>query len=255
MRSYRTAILPVLVLTLSWPATTLAMFCANCATNVQAASSYLQVVEEVTNQVTGLQHQVESISYQIQNLKTLPTQEWGNAMSQINQIGDIARQGSALAYSLGDINSQWQKRFKGYEGWQGSDFDPKNMSQQYLLWADTLEDTAKSSLNVASQISQVQQQDEQTFTTLQQHSASATGAMQAVQASNELIAQVGRQMQKMQTLMQADIQMTSTTMATTTEKEEQERAATDAVIAPRPEITGDGKDWSKPWNDTPTDWH
>ena len=244
----------ILLLTSCWSLSANAIFCANCATNVQAAQSYLKEVASVANQMTGLEHQVESIGYQIQNLKNIPTQEWGNTIAQINQLGDIARQGDALAYSLSDINAQWQRRFKGYEGWEKSGFDPAQMSKQYLLWADTMQDTAKSSLNVASQMAKVQQDDEQTINSIQQHSASATGALQAIQASNELTAQTGRQLQKVQTLLQTDIQMTATTIATTTEREEQQRAATDAVIAPRPPITGDGMDWSKPWNDTPTDW-
>ena len=247
-------LIPLILLASGWSLSAHAMFCANCATNIQAAQSYLKEVASVTNQMTGLENQVKSIGYQVQNLKNLPSQEWGDAISQINQLGNIARQGDALAYSLSDINSQWQRRFKGYQGWENSGFDPRDMSKQYLLWASTMQDTAKSSLNVAAQMASIQQEDEQTIGRIQQHSAGATGALQAIQASNELTAQTGRQLQKMQTLLQTDIQMTATTIATTTEREEQQRAATDAVIAPRPPITGDGKDWSKPWNDTPTDW-
>ncbi|CAI2030319.1 conjugal transfer protein TrbJ [Serratia fonticola] len=249
------SLLPFILLASGYSLSAHAMYCSNCATNVQAAQSYLKEVASVANEMTGLEHQVESIGYQIQNLKNLPTNEWGDAINQLNQLGNIARQGDALAYSLSDINTQWQRRFKGYEGWEKSGFDPSDMSKQYLLWANTMQDTAKSSLNVAAQMAKVQQDDEQTINRIQQHSSGATGALQVLQASNELTAQTGRQLQKIQTLMQTDMQMTATTIATATEREEQQRAATDAVIAPRPPITGDGKDWSKPWNDTPTDWH
>lgn len=244
----------VLLLTTCWSLSANAIFCANCATNIQAAQSYLKEVASVENQMTGLENQVKSIGYQVQNLKNLPSQEWGETINQIRQLGNIARQGDALAYSLSDVNAQWQRRFKGYQGWEKSGFQPQDMRQQYLLWANTLQDTAKSSLSVAAQMAQVQEDDDQTISRIQQHSAGSTGALQAIQAGNELTAQTGRQLQKMQSLLQTDIQMTATTIATTTEREEQQRAATDAVIAPRPPITGDGMDWSKPWNDTPTDW-
>ena len=244
----------VLLLASGWSLSANAMFCSNCATSVQAAKSYLEEVSAVANQVTGLENQVKSIGYQIQNLKNLPSQEWGDTINQINKLGNIARQGDALAYSLSDINSQWQRRFRGYQGWEKSGFQPQDMSQQYQLWGSTMQDTAKSALNVAAQMAQIQRDDEQTIDRIQQHSSGATGAMQVIQASNELAAQTGRQLQKMQTLLQTDIQMTATTIATTTEREEERRATHDATVAPRPPITGDGMDWSKPWNDTPTDW-
>lgn len=244
----------ILLLTSGWSLSASAFFCTNCATNIQAAQSYLKEVASVANQMTGLENQVKSIGYQVQNLKNLPSQEWGDTINQINQLGNIARQGDALAYSLSDINGQWQRRFKGYQGWEKSGFQPQDMSKQYLLWADTLQDTAKSALTVAAQMSQIQRDDEQTTDRIQQHSAGSTGALQAIQAGNELTAQTGRQLQKMQTLLQTDIQMTATTIATTTEQEAQQRAATNAEIAPPPPITGNQKDWSKPWNDTPTDW-
>lgn len=244
----------ILLLASGWSLSAHAIFCANCATNVQAAQSYLKEVASVANQMTGLEHQVESIGYQVQNLKNLPSQEWGDTINQINQLGNIARQGDALAYSLSDINAQWQRRFRGYQGWEKSGFKPQDMSQQYQLWGSTMQDTAKSALNVAAQMAQVQRDDEQTIDRIQQHSSGATGALQAIQASNELTAQTGRQLQKMQTLLQTDIQMTATTIATTTEREEQQRASWDKVDTPRPSVTDDGQNWSKPWNDTPSDW-
>lgn len=232
----------------SVPAQAFTVFCTNCATNIQAAQGYAEQVAAVANQVTSLEHQVESIGYQLQNLQKIDVSDWGDAMNQINQLGVIARQGDSLAYSLADINDEWQRRFKGYEGWKESGSSPEQVSDQYRLWGKTMRDTAESSLKVANQMAQVQQQDEQTLTTLQNHSSSAVGALQVAQAGNELVAQTARQMQKMQTLLQTDIQMTATTMATETEKQEQQQAATDATIADPKVDPENGLDWSKPWN-------
>lgn len=231
-----------------------AMFCANCATRVQAAQEYAKEVQQTVNQVTSLSHQVQSIGYQIQNLKNLPAQEWGNAITQINQLGDIARQGDSLGYSLANINDEWQQRFKGYDGWTKDGTDPKQVSEQYRLWGDTMRDTAKSALQVASQMQRVQSQDDSTLQTLQNQSENANGALQVAQAGNELVAQTTRQMQKVQTLLQTDIQMTATTMATASEKEEQMKAADAASIAVPHIDTESGHDWSKPWTDTHKQW-
>ncbi|WP_157793471.1 P-type conjugative transfer protein TrbJ [Yersinia kristensenii] len=237
-----------------FPFSASAIFCSNCATNIQAAQSYVKEVESVVHQVTSLQHEVESIGYQVQNLKNIGQHDWGQAIQQINRLGDIARQGDSLAFSLADINDEWQRRFQGYEGWSQNGTSPAQVSEKYRLWGDTMRDTAKSSLNVAAEMAKVQSEDEQTLTTLQNHSSSATGALQAAQAGNELVAQTTRQMQKIQTLLQTDIQMTATSMATATEQAEQKRAATDAGTA-KPQVDpDDGLDWSKPWNDKPHKW-
>ena len=236
------------------PTQAFALFCSNCATNIQAAASYVKEVEGVVHQVTSLQHQVESIGYQVENLKRVGTHDWGNAIGQINRLGDLARQGNALAFSLADINDEWQRRFQGYEGWAQNGTSPTQVSEQYRLWGDTMRDTAKSALQVAAEMAKVQQEDERTLETLQGHSSSATGALQAAQAGNELVAQTTRQMQKIQTLLQTDLQMTAATMATTSEKGEQRRASTDAVMVGTKENTESGLDWSKPWNDKPHQW-
>lgn len=243
----------VIVGLLSLPFNANAMFCSNCATSVQASRSYIKEVESVVHQVTSLQHEVESIGYQIENLKSLGSHDWGKAIQQINRLGDIARQGDALSFSLADINEEWQRRFKGYDEWSQGQSTEK-VSEQYRLWGDTMRDTAKASLKVAAEMAKVQAEDEQTLTTLQQHSSSATGALQVAQASNELVAQTTRQMQKIQTLLQTDIQMSATVMATEAEKAEQQRAATDAMMAePEPNMQK-GTDWSKPWQDKPHKW-
>lgn len=239
---------------LALPTQAFALFCSNCATNIQAAASYVKEVEGVVHQVTSLQHQVESIGYQVENLKRVGTHDWGNAIGQINRLGDLARQGNSLAFSLADINDEWHRRFQGYEGWAENGASPAQVSEQYRLWGDTMRDTAKSALQVAAEMAKVQQEDERTLETLQGHSSTATGALQAAQAGNELVAQTTRQMQKIQTLLQTDLQMTATTMATASEKEEQKRAADDSVISGPRENKQDGMDWSKPWNETPHQW-
>lgn len=241
----RSAIALVMLAGYSVPAS--AIYCSNCATVVQAGQSYVQEVQSVVNQVTGLEHQVQTINNQLMNLKTLNVHNWGNVQAQINQLGNIARQGDALAYSMSDVSEQWATRFKGYDHWAQGGNSSETMSEQYRLLADTMRDTAKSSLEVASAMSSVQIEDEQTISQLQQNSSSATGALQAVQSGNEIAAQTTRQLQKIQTLMQADIQMTSTKMAAETEKSEQQRAAADATITEPKTNTENGIDWSKPW--------
>ncbi len=235
-----------------------ALVCVNCATitqmatsNINQAQSYAEVVQQTLNQVKSLQNQVESINYQIQNLKNIDVHNWGDAKNQIDRLGRIARTGKAMAFSLVDLNEQWNSQFRGYEQWESEVQTNDMVTQQYREWGEMMQDTSMSALSLANEMSTVQAEDESTITALQNNSSSASGAMQVAQAGNEIAAQTTRQLQKMQTLLQADIQMTATSTALAEERLAQQRAATEAKITPSDELETNihnGKDWTNLWD-------
>lgn len=234
-----------------------AFYCANCAnvsqmaqSNIKQAQGYAETLKQTLNQIQSLQNQVESISYQVQNLKQLDVHSWGDAQGQLTRLSTIARQGEAMAYSLADLNEKWNDQFRGYDQWATEVQTNDMVTRQYREWGDMMQATAKSSLQVANEMATVQNEDNLTMTTLQQHSATATGAMQVAQAGNEIAAQSTRQLQKMQTLLQADIQMTATSLSLAEEKEAQQREATEARITSPDKLETnihDGKDWTHLW--------
>ncbi len=234
-----------------------ALVCVNCATftqmaqsNIRQAQSYAETVQQTLNQVTSLQHQVESIRYQIQNLQRLDVHSWGDAKAQLDRLSHIARSGQAMAYSLVNLNERWNAQFRGHEQWAHEVQTNDDVTQQYREWGDMMQDTSYSALSVANEMATVQAQDEQTLQELQQHSSSAQGHMQVAQAGNEIALQTTRQLQKMQTLLQADMQMTATSTALAEEKMAQRHAKTDAMITSPAALgtrTDNGEDWTKLW--------
>lgn len=234
-----------------------ALVCANCATftqmaqsNIKQAQSYAETVQQTMNQIQSLQNQVESINYQIQNLKDLDVHNWGDAKAQLDRLGRIAQDGQAMAYSLVDLNERWNEKFRGYEQWEQEVQTNDMVTQQYREWGEMMQDTSYSALSLANEMSAVQAEDEQTMVELQNSSSSAQGAMQVAQAGNEIAAQTTRQLQKMQTLLQADMQMTATSIALAEEKAAQQQAKTDAMTTPSDELntnTDNGQDWTQLW--------
>jgi P-type conjugative transfer protein TrbJ len=234
-----------------------ALVCANCATftqmaenNITQAQSYAEVVQQTMNQIESLQNQVESINYQIQNLRNLDVHNWGDAKAQMDRLARIARDGKAMAYSLVDLNEQWNAQFRGVEAWQDEVQTNDAVTEQYRQWGAMMQDTSYSALSVANEMAAVQAEDEQTLTELQSQSESAEGALQVAQAGNEISMQTTRQMQKMQTLLQADMQMTATSIALAEEKLAQQEAASDAMMTSPDELDTnihDGEDWSRLW--------
>lgn len=234
-----------------------ALVCANCATfsqmaqsNINQAEDYAETLKQTLNQIQSLQNQVESINYQIQNLEQLDIHSWGDASGQLHRLGTIARQGNAMAYSLVDLNEQWNAQFRGHSEWATEVQTNDMVTQQYREWGDMMQATSKSALQVANEMAAVQDEDNITIESLQQQSTSAKGTMQVAQTGNEIAAQSTRQLQKMQTLLQADMQMTATSISLAEEKEAQQREATEAKITSPDELETnihDGKDWTHLW--------
>jgi P-type conjugative transfer protein TrbJ len=234
-----------------------ALVCANCAniaqmaqSNIKQAMAYAEELTQTANQIKSLKNEAESISYQIQNLNPLDSSTWGDTAGQLTRLSSIASQGNAMAYSLVDLNSKWNSQFRGISKWASEVQTNDMVTEQYREWGDMMQSTAKSALQVANEMSAVQREDDNTMSTLQQKSSNSKGAMQVAQAGNEIAAQSVRQMQKMQTLLQTDMQMTATSISLAAEKEAQQKAATESTISDPSKIStkpDDGTDRTNIW--------
>ncbi|NSM26827.1 hypothetical protein HT094_22265 [Shewanella sp. ZOR0012] len=81
-------------------------------------------------------------------------------------------------------------------------------------------DSAGAALKVANGIYNQRNEDERVLNRIESRSQSAAGRMEAIQAGNELSAQIIRQLQKIETLLSAQIQQTSTFVQAENEKEQ-----------------------------------
>lgn len=204
-----------------------ALYCVNCATNIQALHANIAQAKDYIESVQHTLNQIKQLKNQVRNLSKLKNLEWGDADSQLKNLANIAAQGQALSFSVENLNQEWDNRFKGYDVYKKHAINDINSTQQYKRWATTLTDTAKSSLSVANQLAKMQRDDSRVLKNIQSHTANADGAVQIGQATNELLLQVSTSLQKLQTLMQSDISMTATSIATATDKLDAQQANTD----------------------------
>lgn len=221
-------ILPILlVATLSPPSYAFAFVCVNCATNIQALQANIAQAKDYVESVQRTLNQIEQLKNQVKNLSKIGHLEWGDADSQLRNLANIAAQGQSLSFSVENLNKEWDNRFKGYDVYRNQSIDNNNSTQQYKKWGATLKDTSKSALSVANQLSKMQDEDSRVLKNIQSHTANAVGTVQVGQATNELLLQVATSLQKLQTLMQSDISMTATSIATATDKLDAQKANTD----------------------------
>jgi P-type conjugative transfer protein TrbJ len=217
-------LLPTIQPSQAWP-----VVCVNCASewtqlanNVQLVSSQAELIRQTINQV-------KMIDDQIKNTKNLAQGDWGNTFDQLQTLNQLARHGESIAFSSANVMDDMNNTFKGYDAWH-KDVAPEDLSSHYQQVSQTLGDTAMAAMRVANGIHQ-QQADDNAVVKSQQHaSQSATGRLQAIQAGNQLTSQVINQLQKLETLMSAQIQLTSTLVQAENERQQAKRAQTDKFM-------------------------
>lgn len=198
----------------AWP-----VVCVNCGTEWTQIMNNIQLVQSYSEQIRQTLNQVKMINDQIKNTKALANGEWGNTFDQIERLSALARHGQSIAYSASDLTAEMDRRYKGYQHWQ-REISPQDYENHYQQLSQSMGDSAGAALKVANGIYNQRNEDERVLNRIESRSQSATGRMEAIQAGNELSAQIIRQLQKIETLLSAQIQQTSTFVQAENEKEQ-----------------------------------
>lgn len=219
-------LLPFLSITPSkaWP-----VVCVNCSTEWTQLANNIQLISSQAELIRQTINQVKMIDDQIKNTKNLVNGDWGNTFDQLQKLNQLARQGESIAFSSANVMDDMNNAFKGYEAWN-KDVAPQELSSHYQQVSKTLGDTAMAAMSVANGIHQQQTADNAVIKSQQHASMNATGRLQAIQAGNQLTAQVINQLQKMETLMSAQIQLTSTLVQAENERQQAKRGQTDKFM-------------------------
>ena len=208
----------------AWP-----VVCVNCSTewtqimnNIQLVTSQIELVRQTINQV-------KMIEDQIKNSKNITSGEWGDISSQLQKINSIARYGEGIAFSSADFIDDMNRVFKGYDSWE-REVSPLELNDHYRQISRSLGDTAIASMSVANEISNQQQEDKLILDRQQNASESAAGRLQAIQAGNQLTGQVVTQLQKIETLLSTQIQLTTMLVQAENERTQIKKAQTDRFM-------------------------
>ena len=155
---------------------------ANFSQNVLTAARELQQIE---NEVTSLQNEAQMLINQARNLTSLPYSSLQQLMSTIQRTQQLLSQAQGIAYNVANIQSQFQSLYP--IGYTGSTSSAQLITQAQTRWQNTLsgfQDALKTQATVVGNINTAQTQ----VNALVSSSQGATGALQATQAGNQLLA-------------------------------------------------------------------
>ena len=170
---------------------------ANFSQNILTAARELQQIE---NEVTSLQNEAQMLINQARNLTSLPYSSLQQLTSTIQRTQQLLGQAQGVIYDVGNIQSQFQRLYPN--GYTGSTSSGQLIADAQSRWQNTLsgfQDALKTQATVVGNLTTTQTQ----VSALVSSSQGATGALQATQAGNQLLALQSQQLADVTALLAA----------------------------------------------------
>jgi P-type conjugative transfer protein TrbJ len=193
---------------------------SNYSQNILTAARTLQ---QINNQITMLQNQAQSLINQAKNLTTIGFPELAAITQTIQQIDKLMAQAQQIQFRVATLDQQFKSMFP-------TSFNQLLTNNQHAVDARARLDTSmaayKQTMTVQAQVVENIAADETTLTGIVARSQGAQGALQAQQATNQLLALVAKQQFQLQNLMAAQFRADAIEQANRTQQQTDAQSAT-----------------------------
>jgi len=159
---------------------------SNYAQNVLTAARSLQ---QINNQIQSLENQATGLINQAKNLASLPYSSLSTLLAQVQRTQQLLAQAQRIAYSVTDIQSAFSSR---YSGSNLTASQAQMVTNANARWQDSVGAFQDALSTQATIVGNIDGQ-RSSMNSLVSASQSATGALQAAQAGNQLLALLSQQ--------------------------------------------------------------
>lgn len=208
----------------------LAVTCTNCSTTWTQLLQYAKEAQQLATQLQSYQLQLQQYANMITNTVALPSQVWATVQSDIMQVRNLSNAASLLSGNSGSIIARLQSA-SAYANQVGN---LANIPSQFSMWQQTIGNNLNTMGRALGLQQSQQQKDAAIIAALQQHSQSAAGQMQAIQAGNELAGANAAQLAQIQATLMTTAQMQANGMAVDADRHASEDAAMLHFATPTP---------------------
>lgn len=224
-RNIKAAVLAVVVgLSTSNSANSQAVYCTNCSTTVTQLLDSANLAQMLLTQAEDLANSYAMYANMIKNTGTLPTQIFGDAMAEINQIKSIMDTANGIAYTASDLSAKFSQRYKGADAYKSLGIDSEDISAKFDQWSSDTNEAALNTLKVMKAQSDGFTDEDALLQQIQSHAQSADGQMQAISVGNELAIQNVAQLQKLRQLLMTQSAMQAQIIQRDQDREDVARA-------------------------------
>jgi P-type conjugative transfer protein TrbJ len=159
----------------------------NYAQNVLTAARALQ---QINNQITSLQNQAQMLINQAKNLANLPFSSLQQLQQSIQRTQQLLNQAQRMAYDVQQINNAFSTTYAPASASVSNQALISNAQSRWQTSIAALQDALKVQAGVVGNLDTNRTQ----MSALVTSSQSATGALQATQAGNQLVALQAQQL-------------------------------------------------------------
>lgn len=190
---------------------------------------------EIMQQLDQLEHEVQMIENQLQNLLKLG----GSPEAIINtleQLAEIVQQGQVLSYAAADIDGQYANLYPGYDVYRTQDISGAALQQKYSTWSRHNMDNIKATLKAAGVQQETITNERDLLRALRQESEDSEGRMQVLMAANRLTAQQGESLLSLRELVMTNNQLFANWMAKEQDFDDIDRADWEQSVGGETEV-------------------
>lgn len=167
---------------------------SNYSQNILTAA---RTLEQINNQIKSLQNEATSLINQAKNLTTLPLTVLAPLQAQIKQTQQLLAQAQRMAYDVQQIQTQFAAQYKNIDLTAPQKALVAGAEERWKTSVGAFEDALKVQAGVVGNIDGARTSMNELVTASQ----SATGALQAAQAGNQLLALQSQQISDLTALM------------------------------------------------------
>jgi type IV secretion system protein TrbJ len=169
---------------------------SNYSQNILTAA---RTLEQINNQIRQLQNQATSLINEARNLQSLPLTVLEPLQAQIRQTQQLLAQAQRMAYDVQQIERDFGRQYKDIDLTQSQRAMVQSAQSRWQTSVAAFEDALKVQAGVVGNLDGARTTMQQLVTASQ----SATGALQAAQAGNQLLALQAQQLADLTATMAA----------------------------------------------------
>jgi P-type conjugative transfer protein TrbJ len=168
----------------------------NFSQNILTAA---RTLEQINNQIKQLQNQATSLMNEAKNLTSLPVSTLETLQAQVDQTRQLLAQAEGVAFDVTNIRQGFEARYKGAALSAPQAAMVANAEDRWKDSVGAFEDAMKVQAGIVTNMGGTRG----SISTLVAASQSATGALQAAQAGNQLLAVQSQQLSDLAAVLAA----------------------------------------------------
>jgi type IV secretion system protein TrbJ len=183
----------------AWPAQS-QLAVIDPANLIQTALNAARALQQISNQVTQITNQVRQLENDARNLTRLGDTFAPEIMAKLREMDVALNEARGLALQVNETRAALENLYTG--DYRGTDVATR--AQMAARQIDNARSALQTSLVLQARATEQLRDDQTTLQALNQASASATGALSAQQATNELLTFQAQQSMRLQALLVAE---------------------------------------------------